>query len=533
MIKLKDILLESKASEEAKKAGLKHTAFGRYADKSGKIVAMSRNGKLVYVHAARDSGKRPKSTKKDGPNVYSPDGISIEDLRPEEDMIKAGRGKGEYTSKHYLKELIKGEETTIYAPLEWAFQHSGTWKWKSSEYEGSNLTLAGAGARSAIAHARLRHRGTSAMGKSVVQLAYPEWSASEIETLWSEMKRESVHARRTDVKEWTATAAKDQYTKWRSKQPKDETAKSLHKQKIWQKQGNWGAEDATRTKRNQFWNAYIKDGENPATISVPPDGHLTRGLYISANEADGFLEKFEIGKEMCLPPSGFSAEAAVGTSFSKMSVPARAVAIILRVYPPKGKKEMTGLLLSGANEGSDEMPEYYKTEEFIKSLSDAEVEEIRWGVEALKREVAKRPELAPPPYLSDEEKELYYVKQSREIMKAIDVMDASLFDREAEVIRPGNIKQKVRKVEKHVFAHSAKQESDDTTAAPEIIYVIELEETGWEEDASLVMEGVKSPRKTELLFKYLNKSLHFAGEVVKKPTKNVLAKYMNTNLRGK
>ena len=67
MIKLKDIILESKASEEAKKAGLTHTSFGRYADKSGKIVAMSRNGKLVYVHGARDSEKKSKSAKKKGP----------------------------------------------------------------------------------------------------------------------------------------------------------------------------------------------------------------------------------------------------------------------------------------------------------------------------------------------------------------------------------------------------------------------------------------------------------------------------------
>ena len=45
----KQIISESDASEEAKKQGLVHKGWGKYADKSGKIVAKSEDGKLVKI----------------------------------------------------------------------------------------------------------------------------------------------------------------------------------------------------------------------------------------------------------------------------------------------------------------------------------------------------------------------------------------------------------------------------------------------------------------------------------------------------
>ena len=50
------LIKESSASEEAKKKGLTHKGFGRYADKSGKVVAKSEDGALVGL----DKDKKTK-----------------------------------------------------------------------------------------------------------------------------------------------------------------------------------------------------------------------------------------------------------------------------------------------------------------------------------------------------------------------------------------------------------------------------------------------------------------------------------------
>jgi hypothetical protein len=54
MIKLTDLILEATAGDDAKRRGLRHIGWGQYADKSGKVVAKSVDGKLVDV---------PKGTK--------------------------------------------------------------------------------------------------------------------------------------------------------------------------------------------------------------------------------------------------------------------------------------------------------------------------------------------------------------------------------------------------------------------------------------------------------------------------------------
>lgn len=60
MIKLKNIILELSAGDEAKKRGLKSIGFGRYVDPStGKVVAKSENGRLVSVTPASATPQEP------------------------------------------------------------------------------------------------------------------------------------------------------------------------------------------------------------------------------------------------------------------------------------------------------------------------------------------------------------------------------------------------------------------------------------------------------------------------------------------
>lgn len=60
MKSFKELIIESQASEEAEKRELKHVSFGNYADKSGKIVAQSRNGKLIKVKSINKAKQKSK-----------------------------------------------------------------------------------------------------------------------------------------------------------------------------------------------------------------------------------------------------------------------------------------------------------------------------------------------------------------------------------------------------------------------------------------------------------------------------------------
>lgn len=55
---------ESEASEKAKKMNLTHAGFGKYKDKSGKVVAMSKDGKLVKVKGGEASKSKKNPTEK-------------------------------------------------------------------------------------------------------------------------------------------------------------------------------------------------------------------------------------------------------------------------------------------------------------------------------------------------------------------------------------------------------------------------------------------------------------------------------------
>ena len=61
---LLDVLNESDASDEAKKRGLSYNGFGRWVDKSGKVVAKTEDGKLVDVGSDDEKLTTKLSTKK-------------------------------------------------------------------------------------------------------------------------------------------------------------------------------------------------------------------------------------------------------------------------------------------------------------------------------------------------------------------------------------------------------------------------------------------------------------------------------------
>lgn len=63
-------IMESSASDEAKRRGLKHVSFGNYADKTGKVVARSENGKLVSVKGKKAASTKKKSSPKQAAPQY-------------------------------------------------------------------------------------------------------------------------------------------------------------------------------------------------------------------------------------------------------------------------------------------------------------------------------------------------------------------------------------------------------------------------------------------------------------------------------
>ena len=88
--KVNEIMLdETEAGEKAKKMGLKHVGWGRYADKTGKVVAQSKDGKLVKVKG--DSGKKEKSKAGNAEKIHQlkNDFILYDDLKIDlEDKLK-------------------------------------------------------------------------------------------------------------------------------------------------------------------------------------------------------------------------------------------------------------------------------------------------------------------------------------------------------------------------------------------------------------------------------------------------------------
>lgn len=116
MIKLKDLIFEQGAGEEAKKRGLKSIGFGRYVDPSnpGIVIAKSVGGKLVAVDKGKetpsDSQKSPQKPSRNGglPNkVKTIDGETKpwNELQPEEPFKHKDKYGTEFTTN---KAVLQG-----------------------------------------------------------------------------------------------------------------------------------------------------------------------------------------------------------------------------------------------------------------------------------------------------------------------------------------------------------------------------------------------------------------------------------------
>ena len=75
MIPLGSLIEDSEASQEAKRRGLKHVGWGKYADASGKVVAKSENGKLVMLNTTsvptKNRRRNPNLPKREEKKIHS------------------------------------------------------------------------------------------------------------------------------------------------------------------------------------------------------------------------------------------------------------------------------------------------------------------------------------------------------------------------------------------------------------------------------------------------------------------------------
>ena len=91
MIKLKDLLLESTAGEEAKKLGLTHKGYGNYADSSGKVTHRSKEGKLVPVGSKDEPAEKGAKEEKPTGKSASPEEATLDYLAK---AIEGSKWKG-------------------------------------------------------------------------------------------------------------------------------------------------------------------------------------------------------------------------------------------------------------------------------------------------------------------------------------------------------------------------------------------------------------------------------------------------------
>ena len=112
---IRECILESEASDQAKKQGLKHVGWGKYADNSGKVVAKSVGGKLQKV--GQQQKLLHKKTKQ--PNIQQRPKINIkqveDDIRKkytdpnDPDSYISSGDVADYVSKNYKKLTGKNE----------------------------------------------------------------------------------------------------------------------------------------------------------------------------------------------------------------------------------------------------------------------------------------------------------------------------------------------------------------------------------------------------------------------------------------
>jgi len=485
VIRLVDLLVEKTAAEEAKEKGLKHIGWGRWANPNDPktVVAKTVRGRLKWLEKPKKAGE---------PEEEKPDQLELPGFEATGEPQVVVRGKTQPDDLNdefgiFTKELVRGEQTTIYA-------------------------LGGADKYAPPVDPRTEPKGYEAQQK-----------LKELIGRFAQLEDKTLYRLNIECEKYTVKDASKQAMEWRTGLTPWQAYDLIDTQIEWQQDDHW------RYGRhlNETMNSYFEDPDTAPKIRVPPSGYIERGMKISFSELEEFLSNFHIGEEVVLPPSGFSGIMEEARRFSMTyDVRAKKAGVIIRIKPAKGSGEMFGLHLSNASDwAQDELelpeepeePDKYAVEEEVKNeIPEPEEDEFededeyQEAYSNWEEEVFQEVETRYDDLVMNWEDEL---REWEEITERYDSILSGEYDDEGEIVVPGTVSHRVLSVKKHIFPDKGTTiVNGERKNNAGIHYVIELQEVGPVEKGQYVeslkltaiLEASITKRAKKLLKKYVS-----------------------------
>lgn len=325
-------LLESTAAEKAKSMGLEPDSFGRWKKNGVVTHRTDDNGELVPVKSDAQStttnGPKPTGMSAQQAGTAASNVPSLDDMEKRQDArAKDAMGGAKKNKKVTRKDVggADGENTptppvpphnpfrpdNFHPPVKWGriannreeieshFQDEDTYNFRKELVVGETVVIAESN--------RKFH--------DIIHLA-DDISPDEF-------------VDRVKVGKITAKA---QNSDFRSKLSSDVFDALIRVQNWWQESSQWERPEDEREQTNEFINS-VCDHYKPAIQTKYP---IERGMRVHAGEIEEFMSKLAIGKEIEMPPSGFSTDPMIARSFAGPSY--NKVGVVMRIHPDASGK---------------------------------------------------------------------------------------------------------------------------------------------------------------------------------------------------
>jgi hypothetical protein len=345
-MKLRHLLNELSAAEEAKRQGLKSRGYG-YWEKDGKVVAKTVGDKLVPVKPGEEEGDAQNGGEQPGVNApvaqdtepVKPTGTSAKNAGtkpsntpgPEDFAQRAGEGekKGDQGAE--------GEQPQGPAPVpQNPFRAKAVHLTRGRPLERGELEKYLPDAKVAAKE--------YIVGETVILLDEGGLTEFVMDVTKEDFKRghedpAKIEQDRAIKMKATEAAIRQNQEFWQKLD--DETFNEMVETKLWwQEKAQFRRSPAEKAPRHALING-VCNGPPPAKFQT--ERPIERGLELKAEDAEAFLSQFHIGDDMELPPSGFTTSPTLGRQYAYPNN--KPIGVLMRLSPNK-KGELYGLNLN-------------------------------------------------------------------------------------------------------------------------------------------------------------------------------------------
>lgn len=420
MVKLKSLVLELTAAEEAKNRGLIAKSYGKWADKSGKIVARTVDDKLVPVK----DDEKPADTKPTGMSADQAGTAPDNSIRPMDAEKTAGGMDGGDDTANGNGEQQTGPPTVTLNPFYKRLEFGRPIESQNVKLEFEEDTIKN---MEILEEVIIGEEPVIISLNEFYKFVYAEdETPDQQESKWDRIQH----------------AAQNQNRDWRAKLPEKVQDVLVDIQLYWQSDGHHNRDSNSKERINKFINKVCK-GPPPAELSI--EQPMERGMTFSYEDAIPFLQNFRIGEDIDFPPSGFSLENRIARSFGNPLNFVQNIGVVIRLAPNRESK-VNGMALC---------------------------------------------HVTPPSTRKDSASNLRYHND------------------ELEVIRPSGPKARCIGVKKMIVKEPKNVRRDQM-----IMYVIDLEEQGYEQQNEIHESYDDSDNPDPILYKFMNTPLRNIRENV-------------------